>query len=167
MRAGLAAGLAAMVAAGWLYIHAAARPAATLATRPARPPVPQLRPKPAAPMLSNLGTAVFELSLSTERGAATLPRFQIAPGIARVELRLALDEGETYRTYRASVQTGAGRFVVRARGLSPRRRAGATEIVLAIPAADLRAGSYQIAVQGEGGRGAPEDVGFQEFFVSR
>ncbi len=156
--AALAAGLAALVVAGsysaWRHAHPAATAGATAAARPATPP---------------LAVAVVELALATERGGdAAPPRRRIPPGTREVELRIQVDDGESYHTYRAEIRDAAGQPVAGTSSLAPRPAPGGAEIVLAVPAVRLPPGRYEVAVQGERGNGEPpEDVGFQDLTVIR
>jgi hypothetical protein len=119
------------------------------------------------PGRSALSPAVFELSMAAERGSARMPELKVPSGSPRVELRLALDEHETYRAYRAVLRDAAGRAVASARGLALQRTPTGPEIVLDLPAADLPPGRYEVAVQGERARGPIEDVAWKEFAVIR
>jgi hypothetical protein len=119
------------------------------------------------PGRSDLSPAVFELSMAAERGSARMPELEVPSGSRRVELRLALDEHETYRAYRAVLRDAAGRTVASARGLALQRTPTGPEIVLDLPAADLPPGRYEVAVQGERARGPIEDVAWKEFAVIR
>jgi hypothetical protein len=152
--AAVAAGLAAVAVAGWLALRTAEKPPATAAA----PAAATVHPAVAA--------VVFELSLATERGGATQPTLQLAPGTKSVTLRIQLEEGESYRAYRAMVHDAGGRTVASARGLQPRGTAGGPRIVLEVAAAGLTPGRYEVAVEGERSGAAVEEVGFQEFAVA-
>jgi len=154
--AGLAAGLAAVVVAGswtvWRHVQHRPPPGAMAVARPT------VRP---------LAAAVIEIALATERGGGAAPRHRIRPGTAEVELRVQLEYGESYPSYRIDVRDAAGHPVASAAGLTPRPTPGGTEIVLAVAAARLPPGRYEVAVQGERGGAGMEDVGFQELTVVR
>jgi hypothetical protein len=124
------------------------------------------RPAPPPPARS-LAPAVFELSLSAERGLAKMPQLRVPPGSQRVELRLVLEERELYRAYRAVLHDASDRTVASAGGLTARPTAAGPEIVLTVPAADLPPGRYEVAVQGERDQGGVEDLAFKEFAVIR
>ncbi|HXO18826.1 MAG TPA: hypothetical protein VOA87_02750 [Thermoanaerobaculia bacterium] len=109
-----------------------------------------------------VSTAVLELSLLTTRGDETLAVLSLPAGTERVELRLALGEGEPYRSYRALVRSAAGKTVWDRDRWKPRAGAG---LVLKLPAAVLAAGRYELALTGVTPDGRSEDVGFQEFEV--
>jgi len=124
------------------------------------------RPEPPSPEQS-LAPAVFELSLAVERGPARMPRLRVPPRAQRVELRLLLEERGLYRAYRAVLHDASDRTVASADALTARPTPAGSEIVLAVPAADLLPGRYEVAVQGERDQGGVEDVAFKEFAVIR
>jgi len=171
LAAGIAATLAVAVCGAW-HVHqgATARRMAVNAHPPAAVPSRPGTGVPAHPPASvrpALETASFVLSLATQRGGEALRPFRVGPAIRRIELRLALDEGEEgYRTYRATVRGAAHRTVRVAEGLVPRGSASGPEIVLGIPAAELPPGRYDVAVQGERKGGEYENVAFTEFVVT-
>jgi hypothetical protein len=119
------------------------------------------------PGKSALAPAAFELSLAAERGSAAMPELKVSSGSPRVELWLVLDEGWTYRSYRAEVRDAAAHTVGSAAGLVPIRKPAGAEIVVTVPAANLPTGHYEVEVQGERDQGAAEALAWKEFTVIR
>ncbi|HEV7516957.1 MAG TPA: hypothetical protein VGR07_11715 [Thermoanaerobaculia bacterium] len=181
LAAGLAAGLAGLTVAVWQVNRkpqpspppptigqtvVPAPPPRMPAPAPA-PPETQSAPPAATPPAHRphrpLSTAVLQLAMTQTRSADTEPELRLAPRIRRAELRLSLNEGESYPSYEVAVSRAAGGTVWGPRRL-PSPRSG-SPLVIRLGASALADGSYEVTVKGVTGEGTTADVGFPRFRV--
>lgn len=120
---------------------------------------PAPSPRPAA--------VVLQLAFATLRSGEQpdAEPLRIPAGTQQVELRMPVDEAETFRSYEVSVQDTATAEEVWSGGAPSRRLGGETSVVVSLPAAKLPHGTYQVELRGIGKDPEPELVGSTTFNV--
>ncbi len=186
----LAAGLAAAAGLSWyalerphggesapLIAHerpALAHPVASGTPAPA--PVP-----PPAPTAGAAGTAgeehqiakreparvLLQLALMTTRGAGSVRRLDLPRGTEIVELQIATEGMEEFKSFDVAVRDHAAQTLWERRGIEPRSLSGVPSLVAELPADRLPAGRCEIRVQGLTPGRAPEDLSSVEVEVTR
>ena len=106
--------------------------------------------------------ATWTLRSGVERGAAAADAFTVRGDWIR--LRVPLEHDLRVASYRISLQTAAGREVLRVGGLREVSRAGGRTVDVIVPSGLLRPGSYLLSVQRDGA-GAPDELTATTFQV--
>jgi hypothetical protein len=132
---------------------------------PAPPPLTTGAP---APRPRAVAEATLLLSLATLRSGGSVPRLALPPGVERVRLEVDLgttaDEPVTHVAYTAVLRDATGDEIWRGERLTAD---GDGVLRLAVPAAALAPGRYELTVQGLTAGGEVEDLGFPELEVIR
>ena len=118
--------------------------------RVVQPPVPSGRRGPGSVI------ATISLAPGITRGEGETAQLVLASQTQRVSIRLALEEGDEYPTYRVELRDPAG-AVVLTRNLTSARKG---EVTLDIPARVLNTGKYELALKGIKGGGRIDDLSF-------
>lgn len=186
----LAAGLAAAAGLSWYALerpHGGESAPLIAHERPAPAhPVPSGNPVPARvpPAASTGGTAgiageerqiakrepakvLLQLALMTTRGAGSVRRLDLPRGTEIVELQIATEGMEEFKSFDVAVQDHAAQTVWERRGIEPRTLDGVPSLVAELPADRLPSGRCEIRVQGLTPGRAPEDLSSLEVEVTR
>ncbi len=83
------------------------------------------------------------LRASTER-----PRIVLSPGATKLQMQLALDPNDTYRSYRVELYGARGRLVASQDNVQPRQTAAGATLFYLVPAKGLVSGNYEITLKG-------------------
>jgi len=106
----------------------------------------------------------FVLSPGLLRGADGPKRLIVTPAASELRLQLDLESGVSGTSFKAELRTAAGDIVWSQDSLRTRPIDGGAAVSLALPAALLRAGDYEIELRE---RGRPEDAVLYYFSVVR
>ncbi len=167
-----AAVLAIAVSVGWLLHNRATLPERQ--ARAGRPPAvaatSAAKPQEESPQPGPREATAEPIALVLVPGATRAPGEGAVLAVARdakqVRIRLVHD-GEGYASYRAVLRTPEERDIWRQDGLTP-ERPGTANVLITLPRAVLRPGTYVITLTGTARGGAPEDVADYVFrIVSR
>ena len=183
----LAAGLAAAAGLSWYALErphggesaplvAHERPAPAHPVAPMNPP-----PAPVPPAASTAATAeeghqlakrepakvLLQLALMTTRGAEPVHRLDLPRGTEIVELQIAIEGMEEFKSFDVAVQDHAAQTVWERHGIEPRSLDGVPTLVAGVPADRLPSGRCEIKVQGLAPGRAPEDLSSLEVEVTR
>jgi len=154
LAAAAAVAIAAIVGVNLHRGSGAAKPNPSIAAAPAAPnPAPRnqeaqpAKPAPAQqPQASPASMATFVLLASEERGESDGTTVKLKPNVAVLRLQLTTQEGLTAGRYWATVSNAGGAAVFKVAHMPTRTEAGRRYIDLRIPAANLGAGDYTIAL---------------------
>ena len=119
---------------------------------PAPPPAPV--PPPPAPVKP----AVFQLALTSLRGAESAEKLQVPAGAGTVELQISVEGMENIPSFHLTVRNWKAETVWERTGLKPKNLKGVRALVVDLPAELLPAGSYEIQAQGLAPGSEPEDL---------
>lgn len=92
--------------------------------------------------------ATLSLRPGLVRGGGAGAEIALPPGVEALELRL---DAPAAIAYRATLETAEGRALWRGEGRAAAARGGASELVLRLPARELRSGDYVLALAPAGG----------------
>ena len=182
--AALAAGVLAVSGLSWYALerpHGGESPSLIARERPApahpvapRPsaPVPVPPPTPAAgaePRMAKREPAkvVLQLALMTTRGSETVRRLNLPRGTEIVELQIATEGMEEFKSFDVAVKDHAAQTVWEKSGIEPKTLDGVPSLVADLPADRLPSGRCEIKVQGLTPGHAPEDLSSQPIEVTR
>lgn len=183
----LAAGLAAAAGLSWYALerpHGGESPPLIARERPAPAhPVASRNPAPAPvpPPVPTAGAAeeehqsakrepakvLLQLALMTTRGAGSVRRLDLPRGTEIVELQIATEGMEEFKSFDVAVRDHAAQTVWERRGIAPRTLSGVPSLVAELPADRLPSGRCEIRVQGLTPGRAPEDLSSLEVEVTR
>jgi hypothetical protein len=126
-------------------------PAADTPREPHRPPV----------AVRELAPAVLELALTTLRsGEGVRPTLIVPAGTRRIEIKLPIQEGDDFPSYRASILDAADEPVWQQQDLVSHPAADEGAVVLvSLPADQLPAGTYRLELNGVRPDGTFEKLG--------
>ncbi|MFL6232912.1 MAG: anti-sigma factor family protein [Thermoanaerobaculia bacterium] len=131
-------------------------------------PVPRDRevrkPPPPAPAPVK---AVFQLALTSLRGAEAAEKLRVPAGAGTVELQISVEGMDDLKSFHLTVRNRKGRTVKEWTRLKPRNLNRARVLVVEMPAERLPAGRYEIQAQGLTPGGEPEDLSTLEVVVVR
>jgi hypothetical protein len=176
--AALAAGLAVAVSLAWLILQwpntgggtqnppviADDKVPAHPVQKPAQPPAPK---PPVTPVPEPL-KAVFQLALTSLRGAESTEKLRVPAGAGTVELQISVEEMVGLESFDLTVRNEEkGETVRELTGLKPQDLHGIRTLVVDLPADQLPAGKYEIQAQGRAPGGKPEDLSSLEVEVVR
>jgi hypothetical protein len=175
--AALAAGIVAAAGLTWLTMeqpHARQKvqerpapvittvPRAHEVTKPPSPPVVDSAPAP-EPV-----KAVFQLALTSLRGAEAAERLRVPAGTGTVELQISVEGMEDLESFHLTVRNRKAETVREWTRLKPKTLKGVRALVVDLPAELLPAGKYEIQAQGLAPSGGePEDLSPLEVEVVR
>ncbi len=171
--AALAAGIVAAAGLTWLTLERPQdhprpheRPAPVIAAVPrahevTKPPVPAVAPAP-EPV-----KAVFQLALTSLRGAESREKLRVPAGTGTVELQISVEGMEDLESFHLTVRNRQAGTVWEGTGLKPENLKGVRALVIDLPAERLPAGKYEIQAQGLASGGEPEDLSPLEVEVVR
>jgi hypothetical protein len=150
----------------WMALAAAAMLLLALSSillrRPAQPPAPaataQAQP-PQAPF-------VVALTLAGSRAAGIRASIAV-PAAAAVQLRVRIDPADRYERYTMQVRSAANTIVWGDDKLHAAVDGADTIVTGLVPGHALSAGTYELSVTGVNAGGAPADLGFITFEVTR
>ncbi len=101
------------------------------------------------------------------RSAGDSTQLAIPAAADQVELQVDLDGDDAYDDFRVTLRTRTGAQVWGRKGVEAVSTEWGSELVLRLPAALLKAGSYELAVEGLAASGDVLPVGFYGFTVAR
>jgi len=122
------------------------------AQTPNQPPAPALLTMFLRPML---------------RAANERQRIVLTPGAAKLQIQLALDPNDTYRSYRVELRAARGRLVSSQNNLQPRQTAAGAALFYLAPTQGLTSGNYEITLKGITDAGEMQDANYYYFTVER
>jgi hypothetical protein len=165
----LAAGLFVAAGLGWLAlerpvdrqeIHDSPAPAIVAVPRAQEVAKEPRQPKPAPPVPPALAPvkAVFQLALTSLRGAESTGKLRVPASTGTVELQIAVEGMDDLATFRLTVRNRKAETVKDWTGLKPKNLKGVRALVVELPAELLPAGRYEIQAQGLAPGGEPEDL---------
>ena len=93
--------------------------------------------------------ATLLLAPGIGRSSGDRPRLVVPTGSGLVSLRIGLEPGEQYKTFRVEVRTRAGMEIAAQGGLPPRQSREGRTVTLNIPASKLAKGEYELTLKGE------------------
>lgn len=125
-------------------------------------PAPHVEPVP-EPLLRAIEVTIV---LATARGDADLAVVELPPDAGSLALRVELDPADAFDSYRLRLRGPGGELAFDRANLDAPLAGGARVVTAEIPAADLRSGSYELAVAGMDD-GTEEDLGFQTLRIRR
>lgn len=172
--AALAAGIVAAAGLTWLTMEQPQahreiqeRPAPVIAAVPRahevpKPPVPPVLAPAPEPV-----KAVFQLALTSLRGAESAERLRVPAGTGTVELQISVEGMEDLGSFHLTVRNRKAVTVWEGTGLKPKTLKGVRALVIDLPAERLPAGRYEIQAQGLAPGGEPEDLSPLEVEVVR
>lgn len=189
----LAAGLVAVAGLSWYALehpHGGESPPVIAREPPApaqpvapRSPAPAPVPPAASPtgVVATVGTVreehriakrapakvLLQLALMTTRGAESVKRLDLPRGTEVVELQIATEGMEEFKSFDVAVQDHTAQTVWERRGIEPRELDGVPSLVADVPADRLPSGRCEIKVQGLTPGRAPEDLSPLEVEVTR
>jgi hypothetical protein len=99
------------------------------------------------------------------RGGDNTPSLVLPEEARLVRLQIGIDPEEQYNKFSVELRTVTGSRVWSRQNLNARNRRGTRAILLTLPATALKAGEYELRLQGVNDSGAAEDVGFYYFTV--
>jgi hypothetical protein len=167
--AALAAGLLAAAGLSWYALeqrqpHGGGEPAARVAQERAVPAPPRAQPATLKPEPMK---AVFQLALTSLRGAEVAEKLRVHPGTDVVELQIGLEGMDDLDSFHLTVRNRKAETVWAEDGLTPRKLDGVRALVVDLPADRLPAGTYELQAQGRVPGGEPEDLSPLEIEVVR
>jgi hypothetical protein len=171
--AALAAGLLMAAGLAWLNLGPVHRethekPAPVIAAVPRAHEVPKAPgPEKAAPPAPEPVKAVFQLALTSLRGAESAEKLRLPAGAGTVELQIAVEGMEDLESFHLTVRNRKAEIVRRWTGLKPKNLNGVRALVVDLPAERLPAGRYEIQAQGLASGDEPEDLSPLEVEVVR
>jgi len=115
---------------------------------------------------STVGLANFILSPGLKRGEDEPEKIIIAPDAKLVQLQLVLQREEKYKTYIAEIRTARGNLISSKSGLTVSRTDSGPVVSLVVPANQLLAGEYELALKGAD-KNSLEVVGYYYFLALR
>jgi anti-sigma factor RsiW len=169
----LAAGLFVAAGLSWFalerpYDHQEAHesPAPVIAAVPRAHEVP----KPPAPVVTPAPErvkAVFQLALTSLRGAESAEKLRVPAGAGTVELQISVEGMDDLASFHLTVRNRKAQIVQEWKRLEPRNLNGIRALVVDLPAERLPAGRYEIQAQGLAPGGEPEELSPMEVEVVR
>jgi hypothetical protein len=169
----LAAGLFVAAGLAWLalerpYGHQETHesPAPVIAATPRAHEVP----KPPAPVVTPAPEpvkAVFQLALTSLRGAEATEKLRVPAGAGTVELQISVEGMEDLPSFHLTLRNRKAQTVQEWTGLKPRNLNGVRALVVDLRAERLPAGRYEIQAQGLAPGGEPEELSPLEVEVVR
>jgi len=124
------------------------------------PPAPEhIEPEPTAPALVS-----FALTAGLARDPGRANRLIIPPDARQVRLQLRFRQAD-YASYRAMLQTAAGREVLRQSGLKAQAQGASRVVALRASANAFADGDYILTLEGLSGTGAAEVVAEYAFTI--
>ena len=111
--------------------------------------------------------AVFQLALTSLRGAESRERLRVPVGTGTVELQISVEGMEDLASFHLTVRNRKAETVWEGTGLKPKNLKGVRALVIDLPADRLQAGKYEIQAQGLAPGGEPEDLSPLEVEVVR
>ncbi len=169
--AALAAGLFAAAGLAWLALERPQdhpkpheRPASVIAAVPRAQEAP--KPTAVAPPPEPV-KAVFQLALTSLRGAESAEKLRVPAGAGTVELQISVEGMEDLESFDLAVKNRKAETVWNGTGLKPKDLKGVRALVVDLPAERLPAGKYEIQAQGLARGGEPEDLSPLEVEVVR
>lgn len=112
-------------------------------------------------------TVALTLLPGLSRGGANKPSLVLPEDARLVRLQIGIDPEEQYKKFAVELRTLAGRQVWTRENLNARNRRGARAVGLTLPATALKAGEYELRLQGVNDSGGAEDIGFYYFDVKK
>jgi len=128
------------------------------------PDVPASVPTVAVPVAPTVSTVSLALGSSRAAGAAT--HVAIAPAAAQIDFRIRLNPADKYAAYAAEIRSQAD-TVVWGGVVRPASEGGELIAHAMVPAAQLTAGTYEIAIRGGASAASLDDLGFVTIEVGR
>lgn len=127
-----------------------------------KPPAPSVTPTPApvpapAPAPEPV-KVVFQLALTSLRGAESAEKLRVPPGAGTVELQISVEGMEDLASFHLTVRNQRRETVWEGTGLKPKNLQGVRALVVDLPAERLPTGAYEIQAQGLSSEGEPEDL---------
>ncbi|MFL6259303.1 MAG: anti-sigma factor family protein [Thermoanaerobaculia bacterium] len=174
--AALAAGLFVAAGLGWIALeqqghresHEKPAPPITEVSLGHEAPPPQHKAVPPAPAPAPEPVkAVFQLALTSLRGAEAAEKLRVPAGAGTVELQISVEGMDDLKSFHLTVRNRKGRTVKEWTRLKPRNLNRARVLVVEMPAERLPAGRYEIQAQGLTPGGEPEDLSPLEVVVVR
>ncbi|HEY3571971.1 MAG TPA: hypothetical protein VGP73_28835 [Thermoanaerobaculia bacterium] len=170
--AALAAGLLAAAGLAWLTLEQPRayrvareqeRPAPVIAAVPRahevpKPPAPSTTPPPAPAPAPEPVKVVFQLALTSLRGAESAEKLRVPAGAGTVELQISVEGMEDLASFHLTVRNRKAETVWEGTGLKPKNLQGVHALVVDLPAERLPAGIYEIQAQGLSPGSEPEDL---------
>lgn len=160
--AALAAGLFAAAGLAWLALE---RPQDHPKTH--ERPAPVIAAVPRAQEAPSPVKAVFQLALTSLRGAESAEKLRVPAGAGTVELQISVEGMEDLESFGLTVKNRKAETVWNGTGLKPKSLNGVRALVVDLPAERLPAGKYEIQAQGLARGGEPEDLSPLEVEVVR
>ena len=111
--------------------------------------------------------AALTLLPGLTRGGDNKPSLVLPEDARLVRLQIGIDPEEQYKKFAVELRTLAGRQVWTRENLNARNRRGARAVGLTLPATVLKAGEYELRLQGVNESGGAEDIGFYYFDVKK
>ena len=99
------------------------------------------------------------------RSSNSAPQIAIGKDVATLRLKVGVDPADDFSLYRLELRNGEGRVVTTLNSLRARALGNSRTIVVAVPANQLHAGSYELALQGINDDGSTEPLGFYYFRI--
>jgi hypothetical protein len=142
------------------------QPAQTGAT-PEQALNPQPSRSPSVPEKATPQPAVVALVLSPRvaRSSGNLAQLVIHQGATAVQLRLRIDREETYKEFRAELQTASGKPIKAQDALRARSTRAGRTIIWQVPSALFDDEEYELALSGKSEQGRLEPVAYYYFKV--
>jgi hypothetical protein len=103
----------------------------------------------------------------TSRGSEGHPHLTITPATSTAQLRVVLESGDEYKTYRLELRTIAGKVVRSQSGLNAHAGHGGRAVVLTLPASLLTTGDYELTLNGINEQKRAEPLGYYYFSVRK
>jgi hypothetical protein len=128
---------------------------------------PPPSPSPSAPEKAAPQPAVVALALSPSvaRSSGILPQLVIHQGATAVQLRIRIDLEETYKEFRAELQTTSGKPIKAQHALRARSTRAGRTIIWQVPSALFDNEEYELALSGKSEQGRLEPVAYYYFKV--
>jgi hypothetical protein len=118
----------------------------------------------APPAAAALFTFTLSASARSDEGAKPL---SIPRGTSTVRLRLNLNPADSFPRYQVKLQTAGGEALRTWNGLRATSISGKRVVFVDVPSPALRAAQYELRLSGIGASGAPEDLGYYYFTISK
>jgi hypothetical protein len=99
------------------------------------------------------------------RGSNSAPQIAIGKDVATLRLKVGVDPADDFPLYRLKLRNGEGHVVTTLNKIRARALGNSRTIVVAVPANQLRAGNYEVALQGINDNGSTEALGFYYFRI--
>jgi hypothetical protein len=115
--------------------------------------------------LPNLAPAVLELALSIPRSSVPRATLTVPAGTQRIEIRLPLQEGDDFPSYRATIHDADNATVWQQSDLVAQTDDDGRVVVVGFPASQLPAGTYGLKLSGVGPDRMLELIGQRLFDV--